>query len=142
MLTTGHAGTLGAGSDINPGGEPAFATEALRLARLLDRLMPAQPEVRALLALILFRHSRRDARCDADGNLLSLARQDRTRWDRAAIADGLAALAGTGGDGPYAVQARIAACHATANPVEATDWPAIARGTTGRYGCSARRWWR
>ena len=89
------------GSDINPGGEPAFATEAPRLGR-----------------------------------------PDRTRWDRAAIAGGLAALAGTGGDGPYAVQARIAACHATANPVEATDWPAIARGTTGRYGCSARRWWR
>jgi RNA polymerase sigma-70 factor (ECF subfamily) len=110
----------------NADGEPAFADEAIRLARLLERLMPAQPDVSALLALFLFQHSRRDARRDADGNLLTLDQQDRSRWDRAAIAAGLEALARTRHDGPYALQARIAACHATATSVDATDWPAIA----------------
>ncbi|MEV4660220.1 sigma-70 family RNA polymerase sigma factor [Micromonospora sp. NPDC049301] len=108
-------------------GEPAFADEAVRLARLLDRLMPEQSEVAALLALFLFQHSRRDARRDAAGDLLALDRQDRRRWDHSGIADGLAALARVRDDGPYAWQARIAACHATATSAEATDWPAIAR---------------
>ncbi|MFF4875616.1 MULTISPECIES: RNA polymerase sigma factor [unclassified Micromonospora] len=108
-------------------GEPAFADEAIRLARLLDRLMPAQSEVAALLALFLLQHSRRDARRDAAGNLLTLDRQDRRRWDHTAIAEGLGALARVRHDGPYAWQARIAACHATAGSAEATDWLAIAR---------------
>ncbi|MET8354548.1 sigma-70 family RNA polymerase sigma factor [Micromonospora sp. NPDC005206] len=108
-------------------GEPAFADEAIRLARLLDRLMPGQSEVAALLALFLFQHSRADARRDAAGYLLTLERQDRGRWDRAAITEGLDALARVHHDGPYAWQARIAACHATAASAEATDWPAIAR---------------
>ncbi|MCO1599592.1 sigma-70 family RNA polymerase sigma factor [Micromonospora sp. RHAY321] len=107
-------------------GEPAFADEAVRLARLLDRLMPAQSEVAALLALFLFQHSRREARRDAAGALLTLERQDRRRWDQAAIAEALDALARVRDDGPYAWQARIAACHATAASAEATDWPAIA----------------
>jgi RNA polymerase sigma-70 factor (ECF subfamily) len=107
-------------------GEPAFADEAIRLARLLRRLMPDQPEVSALLALFLLQHSRRAARRDPDGALLTLDRQDRDRWDRAGIAEGLDVLARTTGAGPYALQARIAACHATADSVEATDWPAIA----------------
>jgi RNA polymerase sigma-70 factor (ECF subfamily) len=106
--------------------EPTFADEAIRLARLLERLMPGQPEVSALLALCLFQHSRRDARRDAGGNLLTLDRQDRSRWDHAAIAAGLDALTRTNHDGPYALQARIAACHATATSVDATNWPAIA----------------
>ncbi|WP_433113976.1 RNA polymerase sigma factor [Micromonospora sp. CA-246542] len=110
-----------------PDGEPAFADEAVRLARLLDGLMPEQSEVAALRALLLFQHSRRDARRDAAGNLLTLARQDRARWDRAAIAEGQAALARVRDDGPYAWQARIAACHATATSVDATDWSTIAR---------------
>ncbi|MEU7924927.1 sigma-70 family RNA polymerase sigma factor [Micromonospora sp. NPDC049107] len=110
-----------------PDGEPAFADEAVRLARLLDALMPEQSEVAALRALLLFQHSRRDARRDAAGNLLTLARQDRARWDRAAIAEGQAALARVRDDGPYAWQARIAACHATAPSVDATDWATIAR---------------
>ncbi|WP_435207517.1 RNA polymerase sigma factor [Micromonospora sp. bgisy143] len=110
-----------------PDGEPAFAAEAVRLARLLDGLMPEQSEVAALRALLLFQHSRRDARRDADGNLLTLARQDRARWDRAAIAEGQAALARVRDDGPYAWQARIAACHATASSTDTTDWPTIAR---------------
>ncbi|WP_433534741.1 RNA polymerase sigma factor [Micromonospora sp. CA-249363] len=110
-----------------PDGEPAFAAEAVRLARLLDGLMPEQSEVAALRALLLFQHSRRDARRDAAGNLLTLARQDRTRWDRAAIAEGQAALARVRDDGPYAWQARIAACHATASSTDTTDWSTIAR---------------
>ncbi|GGS62444.1 RNA polymerase sigma factor [Nonomuraea spiralis] len=111
----------------DPGGEPAFAEEAIRLARLLRRLMPAQEEVRALLALFLLQHSRRYARRDAAGDLVPLDRQDRSRWDRAAIAEGLALLAAIEGNGPYGLQARIAACHATAPTPPATDWPRIAR---------------
>ncbi len=110
----------------NADGDPAFADEAIRLARLLERLMPDQPEVRAVLALFLFQHSRRDARRDSGGRLLTLDRQDRSRWDHAAVAEGLDVLARTSGDGPYALQARIAACHATATSADATDWPAIA----------------
>ncbi|MET8553113.1 DUF6596 domain-containing protein [Micromonospora zamorensis] len=115
-------------------GEPAFADEAVRLARLLDRLMPKQSEVAALLALVLFQHSRRDARRDAAGNLLTLERQDRARWDRAAIAEGLAALDRVRHDGPYAWQARVAACHATAPSADATDWLAIARAYDALIG--------
>jgi RNA polymerase sigma-70 factor (ECF subfamily) len=110
----------------NTNGEPAFADEALRLARLLDRLMPGQPEVSALLALFLFQHSRRDARRDSEGNLLTLDKQDRSRWHHAAIAEGLEILGRIQTNGPYAMQARIAACHATAESADATDWPAIA----------------
>ncbi|MET8045186.1 sigma-70 family RNA polymerase sigma factor [Micromonospora sp. NPDC005215] len=115
-------------------GEPAFADEAVRLAGLLDRLMPGQSEVTALLALFLFQHSRRDARRDAAGNLLTLERQDRRRWDRAGIAEGLAALDRVRHDGPYAWQARIAACHATATSAESTDWLAIARAYDALVG--------
>lgn len=115
-------------------GEPAFADEAVRLARLLDALMPEQSEVAALLALMLLQHSRRDARRAATGQLRTLDRQDRGRWDHAAIAEGLAALDRVRHDGPYAWQARIAACHATATSVEATDWPAIARAYDALLG--------
>ncbi|PZF93600.1 RNA polymerase sigma factor [Micromonospora deserti] len=108
-------------------GEPAFATEAIRLARLLDRLLPGHSEVAALLALFLLQHSRRHARRDSAGNLLTLDKQDRRLWDHAAIAEAVDLLARTRPDGPYALQARIAACHATAPSVEATDWPAVAR---------------
>jgi RNA polymerase sigma-70 factor (ECF subfamily) len=107
-------------------GEPAFAEEAIRLARLLARLMPAEPEVSALLALFLLQHSRRAARRDERGELLTLDRQDRSRWDHAAIAEGLGLLARVPGHGPYAVQARIAACHAGARCADATDWATIA----------------
>ncbi|MEV4463222.1 sigma-70 family RNA polymerase sigma factor [Micromonospora echinofusca] len=116
-------------------GEPAFADEAIRLARLLDRLMPDQSEVAALLALFLLQHSRRDARRDRDGNLLTLDRQDRARWDHDAIAEGVGVLARVAADGPYALQARIAACHATAASAGATDWAAIAEA----YDRLARR---
>ena len=106
----------------NADGRPAFAAEAIRLARLLSELMPGQPEASALLALLEFQHSRRDARTDAEGNLLTLDQQDRSRWDHAAIADAFRVLARVTGDGPYALQARIAACHTA----EVTDWPVIA----------------
>lgn len=113
----------------NADGRPAFAAEALRLARLLAHLMPAEPEVRALLALFLLQDSRRAARQDAGGQLVPLDRQDRTRWDRAAIGEAVAILTGLRPHtGPYAVQARIAACHATAPAWEDTDWPGIAEG--------------
>jgi len=118
----------------NPAGEPAFADEAIRLARLLVRLMPEQPEAAALLALFLFQHSRRDARRDDRGNLLTLDKQDRSRWDHAAIVEGVSLLA-RAASGPYALQARIAAHHATAHDSAATDWPAIAR----LYDTLARR---
>lgn len=110
----------------NADGRPAFADEAIRLARLLHELMPGQGEVSALLALFLFQHSRRDARRDGHGNLLTLDRQDRLRWDHAAIAEALRILAEAPADGPYALQARIAACHATATSADTTDWPAVA----------------
>jgi RNA polymerase sigma-70 factor (ECF subfamily) len=106
----------------NPDGRPAFADEAIRLARLLSGLMPEQPEAAALLALFLFQHSRRNARTDPDGNLLTLDKQDRAKWDHAAIAEARDTLDQVTGTGPYALQARIAACHTG----EVTDWPRIA----------------
>ncbi|GGR73612.1 RNA polymerase subunit sigma-24 [Micromonospora fulviviridis] len=114
-------------------GEPAFAAEAIRLARLLHTLLPDQPEAAGLLALFLLHHSRRAARRDPSGDLLTLDQQDRARWDRAAIAEGVALLE-RAGDGPYALQARIAAAHATAPTAADTDWPAIA----GCYDALAR----
>ncbi len=110
----------------NPDGEPAFAEEAIRLARLLARLMPREAEASALLALMLLQHSRRDARRDDDGNLVNLEMQDRSRWDHAAIAEAMALLAGRRRNGQYGLQARIAACHATALSIEDTDWQQIA----------------
>ncbi|WP_307871013.1 sigma-70 family RNA polymerase sigma factor [Micromonospora sp. C51] len=107
-------------------GEPAFAEEAIRLARLLVRLMPEQQDAAALLALCLLQHSRRTARRDADGDLIPLDRQDRSRWDHAAIAEADRLLTGLTGSGPYVWQARIAACHATAPSADATDWRRIA----------------
>jgi RNA polymerase sigma-70 factor (ECF subfamily) len=107
-------------------GEPAFAEEAIRLARLLARLMPGEPEAAGLLALCLLQHSRRAARRDPAGDLVTLAKQDRSAWDAAAIAAGLEILTGTPSAGPYALQARIAACHATARTYADTDWRSIA----------------
>ena len=116
LFTTGY----------NADGEPAFAAEAIRLARLLAGLMPGQHEARALLALFLLQHSRRGARRDGEGRLVPLDRQDRARWDHAAIAEATAILAGLPQPGPYTLQARIAACHATATSAADTDWPLIA----------------
>ncbi|MFJ6680236.1 RNA polymerase sigma factor [Microbacterium sp. NPDC091382] len=116
---------------------PALADEAIRLAGLLDVLMrdsPHLPEVRGLLALMLFQHSRTAARLDAEGDLVLLADQDRTRWDARMIADGVTALAAArsvrrridGVEGPYLLQAEIAALHATAPSPAETDVARIA----------------
>ena len=113
-------------SGYNADGEPAFAAEAIRLARLLAGLMPGQHEAQALLALFLLQHSRRGARRDGGGRLVPLDRQDRDSWDHAAIAEATGILAGLPQPGPYALQARIAACHATAASAADTDWPLIA----------------
>jgi RNA polymerase sigma-70 factor (ECF subfamily) len=108
---------------------PDLAREALHLGRVLAQLLPDEGEVHGLLALMELQNSRAAARVDADGNVVLLEEQDRDRWDGHAIARGLAALErarGSGPAGPYAVQAEIAACHATAPTWEATDWPKIA----------------
>ncbi|NED14350.1 sigma-70 family RNA polymerase sigma factor [Streptomyces sp. SID9124] len=126
-----------------------LAEEAIRLARLVTAETSDEPEARGLLALLLLQHSRRAARLDADGGLVTLEWQDRTLWDRGLIAEGVAlvgegraggagggALAGGGGvpvregrpgggEGPYALQAAIAAQHALAPDAAATDWAAI-----------------
>ena len=106
-----------------------LCTEAIRLARLLNRLMAAEPETGGLLALMMFHHSRREARTDPSGDVITLAEQDRSRWNRAEIGEAHAILdAAVGADaiGPYQVQALIAACHATAPDAAATDWRRIA----------------
>ncbi|MEU6746569.1 sigma-70 family RNA polymerase sigma factor [Spirillospora sp. NPDC046719] len=106
-----------------------LCAEAVRLARVLAGLMPDEPEVHGLLALLLLQDSRRAARQDAEGNLVPLDAQDRSRWDAARIAEGVRLLDGAlrrGEPGPYQVQAAIAACHATAAAAEETDWPQIA----------------
>jgi predicted RNA polymerase sigma factor len=109
---------------------PALLDEALRLGRLLAGLAPGEPEVHGLLALMEIQASRRDARVGPDGEPVLLADQDRSRWDRAAIDRGLAALerAESLGRpvGPYYLQAAIAACHARAPSTAETDWVRIA----------------
>ncbi|HEX6064923.1 MAG TPA: sigma-70 family RNA polymerase sigma factor [Longimicrobiales bacterium] len=103
--------------------------EAIRLARLLDQLMPAQAEVEGLLALMLLHAARRHARVSAQGELITLERQDRSLWDRAMIEEGCALVERAlrrGRVGPYQIQAAIAALHAEAPSPERTDWPQIA----------------
>jgi RNA polymerase sigma-70 factor (ECF subfamily) len=106
-----------------------LSAEAIRLGRLLRELLPRVPEVAGLLALMLLQDSRRAARLDAKGEIVTLEEQDRSLWDRAQIAEGesLAQEAlRRGGAGFYAVQAAIAALHAHAARAEDTDWPQIA----------------
>jgi RNA polymerase sigma-70 factor, ECF subfamily len=102
--------------------------EAIRLARLVVELLPDEGEALGLLGLLLLHHSRRDARTDAAGDLVLLADQDRGRWDHAAIREGtaLAAAALRRGRLPYALQAGIAACHATAATGADVDWTTVA----------------
>jgi RNA polymerase sigma-70 factor (ECF subfamily) len=106
-----------------------LCAEAIRLGRLICELLPLEREPRGLLALMLLHHSRADARASETGDLIVLEQQDRSRWDRAAIAEGLAlvqqALPG-GAPGPYAIQAAIAALHARAPTPGDTDWAQIA----------------
>ncbi|MBQ0984261.1 RNA polymerase sigma factor [Streptomyces sp. F63] len=120
VFNEGYAAT--AGDDLC---RPALCEDALRLARVLANLMPAEPEVQGLLALLEFQASRIPARTGPDGEPVLLADQDRSRWNRLLILRGAEALL-RAGRGPYAVQAAIAACHARAVRYEDTDWAAIA----------------
>ncbi len=107
----------------------SLCAEAIRLGRLLRELMPREPEVLGLLALMLLHDSRGAARLDGMGDPIPLEEQDRSRWDAPAIAEGcevLAAALGLGRPGPYQLQAAIAACHCMAPAATATDWPQIA----------------
>ena len=103
--------------------------EAIRLARALSELMPDEPEAAGLLALMLLHHSRRHARLDAAGDLVTLEDQDRSLWDRAEIDEARARLEAAlrhGHAGPYQLQAAIVACHSDAADVTDTDWAEIA----------------
>jgi len=106
-----------------------LCAEAIRLGRLLVELLPGEAEARALLALMLLTDARRDARVDADGEVVLLEDQDRARWDRDEIREGLALVEGAlraGPPGAYALQAAIAGVHARAARAEETDWREIA----------------
>jgi len=110
-----------------------LCAEAIRLARVLARLMPDEPEVLGLLALLLLHDARRHTRVDAEGELVTLEDQDRTAWDRAEVDEGAALLETAlrrGRPGPYQIQAAIAACHTAAPTAEETDWADVA----GLYG--------
>ena len=105
-----------------------LCAEAIRLARLLVELMPDEPEVHGLLALLLLTESRRDARTDERGALVRLADQDRSKWDSALIAEGQEVVRGClrrNLPGPYQVQAAIAAVHSDAPAAADTDWAQI-----------------
>ncbi len=107
-----------------------LTAEAIRLARVVAGLLPDAPEASGLLALMLFHDARRATRTDDDGDLVTLADQDRTGWDRPAIDEGVRVLdeaLALGRPGPYQLQAAIAACHATASRAEDTNWARIAR---------------
>jgi RNA polymerase sigma-70 factor (ECF subfamily) len=108
---------------------PGLSAEAIRLGRLLTSLMPDEPEVAGLLALMLLQDARRVARIDDAGELVSLEDQDRTRWDQAEMSEGrglLEAALRRQQAGPYQIQAAIAACHSQAARADATDWAEIA----------------
>lgn len=109
---------------------PQLCAEAQRLGRVLAGLMPEQPEVLGLLALMEIQASRLAARAGSNGQFVPLTEQNRARWDQLLIRRGLNALERAevlgGADGPYALQAALAACHARARSAEDTDWPRIA----------------
>ncbi|MBR9988633.1 MAG: RNA polymerase subunit sigma-24 [Gemmatimonadetes bacterium] len=106
-----------------------LCAEAIRLCRMLDALLPAQPEVEGLLALMLLHRARSAGRTGSSGELITLERQDRTLWDAAMIAEGrrlVETALRRGRAGPYAIQAAVAALHAEAPTAADTDWPQIA----------------
>jgi RNA polymerase sigma-70 factor, ECF subfamily len=124
VFTEGYAAT--AGPELTNG---ALCGEAIRLGRLLDILMPENPDVLGLLALMLLHDARRAARVSSAGNVILLDRQDRTLWNQGQIAEGLAlveeSLCRPGRASRYAVEAAIAALHVRAGDTAATDWPQI-----------------
>jgi RNA polymerase sigma-70 factor, ECF subfamily len=124
LFNEGYAATSGA-EIVRQG----LCAEAIRLARTLTQLMPDEPEAFGLLALMLLHDARAGARVDETGDVVTLEEQDRTRWDREAIGEGvdmLDAALRRARPGPYQVQAAIAACHATAADAAETDWSQIA----------------
>ena len=125
IFNEGYSATAG-----NDWMRPALSEEALRLGRILAGLMPEQPEVHGLVALMEIQASRLRARTNDSGEPVLLLDQDRSRWDQLLIQRGLAALqraeALNAIRGPYAAQAAIAACHAQARTAEETDWRRIA----------------
>jgi RNA polymerase sigma-70 factor (ECF subfamily) len=125
VFTEGYAPSAGDATT-----RPELCAEAIRLARLLDQLLPSEPEIAGLLALMLLHAARLGGRSDGAGELLLLEEQDRSGWDRAVIAEGKAlverALSQPGRIGPYGVQGAIAALHAGAPSFAETDWPQIA----------------
>lgn len=138
-LLFGEGYSATAGADLL---RPDLSAEAIRLARVLTRLMPDEPEAAGLLALMLLHDARGATRLDAAGDLVTLEEQDRGLWDTAAIAEGEALLDRAlrrGRPGPYQVQAAIAACHATATDAAGTDWAQIAAlyGQLARFTPSA-----
>jgi RNA polymerase sigma-70 factor (ECF subfamily) len=123
VFNEGYAATSGASLT-----RPDLSEEAIRLGRLLVELLP-DPEAMGLLALMLLHESRRAARASPDGDLILLADQDRSLWDRGRIAEGRALVAratSSGQVGAYSLQAAIAAVHARAPSAEATDWAQVA----------------
>ena len=117
--------TASSGPDLH---RADLTMEAIRLIRLVHRLLPGEGEAAGLLALMLLTDARRAARTNPDGSIVALAEQDRTRWDPTAIGEGQALLTrtlGAGPIGPYQIQAAIAAVHDEAGTAEQTDWPQI-----------------
>ncbi len=125
IFNEGYAAT--SGDDLV---RPALCAEAQRLGRILAGLLPEEPEVLGLLALMELQASRLSARAGSDGAFVPLTEQNRARWDQLLIGRGLDALARAerlgGAEGPYVLQAALAACHARAHRAEDTDWPRIA----------------
>jgi RNA polymerase sigma factor (sigma-70 family) len=123
IFTEGYASTAGPSAY-----RAELSREAIRLTRIVHRLMPRDGEVAGLLALMLLTDARRDARVAADGTLVPLAEQDRTCWHRDFIDEGTAlvtAAMSAGPSGPYQLQAAIAALHDEASSADETDWPQI-----------------
>ncbi|MFD3549764.1 RNA polymerase sigma factor [Streptomyces sp. NPDC058655] len=120
VFNEGYSAT--AGDDLV---RPALCEDALRLARVLSALMPGEPEVHGLAALLEFQASRISARTGPDGEPVLLADQNRSTWNRMLIRRGVEAMRHAG-TGPYSVQAAIAGCHAAAVRYEDTDWTTIA----------------
>ena len=124
LFNEGYSAT--AGTDLL---RPDLCAESIRLARVLAGLMPDEPEVLGLLALMLLHDARRAARVDDAGEIVTLEQQDRSRWNAGEIDEGRALLEtalNRGQPGAYQLQAAIAACHATAAQAADTDWAAIA----------------
>jgi predicted RNA polymerase sigma factor len=123
VFTEGHTSTGGSGlTDVS------LAEEAIRLTRRLHALLPGDPEVAGLLALMLLHHARRASRSGPGGRLVPLAEQDRSIWETALVAEGVALVEDAlphGPVGPYQLQAAIAAVHAEADTAAATDWAQV-----------------